>query len=172
MRVRALMAGFSTYIAKPVEPAELTAVIVQQAGRVKFPTTDLRLCDAERPGSVARPSSVSGRQRECRLALHRRDPQLLKGRRVQLARLRQVLPLLEVTHRLLGPRPDDSVDGPRIHAASWSACCALRTCCVVTPVPTEGATMSRLAPSPALAVWGIGVPGAIVPGVAWVPGVG
>jgi PAS domain S-box-containing protein len=37
MRVRALMAGFSSYIAKPVEPAELTAVIVQQAGRVKFP---------------------------------------------------------------------------------------------------------------------------------------
>ena len=33
MRVRALMAGFSTYIAKPVEPAELAAVIVQQAGR-------------------------------------------------------------------------------------------------------------------------------------------
>ena len=28
MRVRAAMAGFSTYIAKPVEPAELTAVIV------------------------------------------------------------------------------------------------------------------------------------------------
>jgi DNA-binding response OmpR family regulator len=37
MRVRALMAGFSTYIAKPVEPAELTAVIVQQSGRVKLP---------------------------------------------------------------------------------------------------------------------------------------
>ena len=37
MRVRALMAGFSTYIAKPVEPAELTAVIVQQSGRMKFP---------------------------------------------------------------------------------------------------------------------------------------
>jgi PAS domain S-box-containing protein len=36
MRIRALMAGFSTYIAKPVEPAELTAVIVQQSGRVKF----------------------------------------------------------------------------------------------------------------------------------------
>jgi hypothetical protein len=31
------MAGFSTYIAKPVEPAELTAVIVQQSGRVKLP---------------------------------------------------------------------------------------------------------------------------------------
>jgi len=39
MRVRALMAGFSSYIAKPVEPAELTAVIVQQAGRVKFPAS-------------------------------------------------------------------------------------------------------------------------------------
>jgi CheY-like chemotaxis protein len=36
MRVRALMAGFSTYIAKPVEPTELTAVIVHQSGRVKF----------------------------------------------------------------------------------------------------------------------------------------
>jgi PAS domain S-box-containing protein len=36
MRIRALMAGFSTYIAKPVEPAELTAVVVQQSGRVKF----------------------------------------------------------------------------------------------------------------------------------------
>jgi CheY-like chemotaxis protein len=39
MRVRALMAGFSSYIAKPVEPAELTAVIVQQAGQVKFPAS-------------------------------------------------------------------------------------------------------------------------------------
>ncbi len=36
MRIRALMAGFSTYIAKPVEPAELTTVIVQQAGRMRF----------------------------------------------------------------------------------------------------------------------------------------
>jgi PAS domain S-box-containing protein len=32
MRIRALTAGFNTYVAKPVEPAELTAVIVQQAG--------------------------------------------------------------------------------------------------------------------------------------------
>ena len=37
MRVRALMAGFNTYIPKPVEPAELTAVIVQQAGGAKTP---------------------------------------------------------------------------------------------------------------------------------------
>jgi PAS domain S-box-containing protein len=36
MRVRALMAGFNTYVSKPVEPAELTAVIVQQAGRMQW----------------------------------------------------------------------------------------------------------------------------------------
>jgi signal transduction histidine kinase len=37
MRVRALMAGFNTYVTKPVEPAELAAVIVQQAGRAQVP---------------------------------------------------------------------------------------------------------------------------------------
>jgi DNA-binding response OmpR family regulator len=31
MHVRALLAGFDRYIAKPVEPAELTALIVEQA---------------------------------------------------------------------------------------------------------------------------------------------
>ena len=36
MRVRALMAGFNTYVSKPVEPAELTTVIVQQAGRMQW----------------------------------------------------------------------------------------------------------------------------------------
>ena len=48
MRVRALMAGFNTYIAKPVDPAELTALIVQQAGRVDAP-------EGLRPGRWPRP---------------------------------------------------------------------------------------------------------------------
>ena len=36
MRVQALMAGFNTYIAKPVEPAELSAVVVQLAEQAQF----------------------------------------------------------------------------------------------------------------------------------------
>ena len=36
MRVQALMAGFNTYIAKPVEPAELTAVVVQLAEQAQY----------------------------------------------------------------------------------------------------------------------------------------
>lgn len=37
MHVRALLAGFERYIAKPVEPAELTALIAEQARREALP---------------------------------------------------------------------------------------------------------------------------------------